>query len=224
MKRQTLTEKTADELLRYIQEHQLKPGDRIATEADLQKDLGVGRNTIREALRLLMSRGIVTVRQGSGTDISEREGVSEDPLGFSMQSDRKKLTEDLLQTRLILEPPIAALAAQNAGRDDVEKLRVIFQEADARILAHGEYAAQDCAFHVQIARCTHNSVMEKLIPVITNGVMTFAENVRETEYEQTLLSHRAIFKAIEEQRPVDAQRAMEFHVLFNANRYRAEDQ
>ena len=55
MKRQTLTEKTADELLRYIQEHQLKPGDRIATEADLQKDLGVGRNTIREALRLLMS-------------------------------------------------------------------------------------------------------------------------------------------------------------------------
>ena len=66
--------------------------------------------------------------------------------------------------------------------------------------------------------------MEKLIPVITNGVMTFAENVRETEYEQTLLSHRAIFKAIEEQRPVDAQRAMEFHVLFNANRYRAEDQ
>ena len=88
MEKQTLGEKTAQMLLEMIQKECFGPGDKLPTEAELVESLGVGRNTVREALRILMSRNIVTIRQGSGTFISEKKGVVDDPLGFSMMEDR----------------------------------------------------------------------------------------------------------------------------------------
>ena len=94
--KQTLAEKTAQNLLEMIQEKGYGAGDKLPTEAELVETLGVGRNTVREALRILMSRNIVTIRQGSGTFISDKNGVADDPLGFFMMDDRRQLTEDLL--------------------------------------------------------------------------------------------------------------------------------
>ena len=111
MEKQTLGEKTAQMLLEMIQKEGFGPGDKLPTEAELVESLGVGRNTVREALRILMSRNIVTIRQGSGTFISEKKGVVDDPLGFSMMEDRRRLTEDLIHVRLMLEPEIAMMAA-----------------------------------------------------------------------------------------------------------------
>lgn len=61
--KQTLGEKTAQNLLEMIQQKEYAPGDKLPTEAELVETLGVGRNTVREALRILMSRNIVTIRQ-----------------------------------------------------------------------------------------------------------------------------------------------------------------
>ena len=116
MEKQTLVEQTTQRLLEMIQREGYGPGDKLPTETELVRRLGVGRNTVREALRSLASRNVVTVRQGAGTFISEKNGVADDPLGFAMMEDPEKLTRDLLQIRVMLEPPIAALAAQNRGR------------------------------------------------------------------------------------------------------------
>ena len=121
----TLAEQAAKELIDLIRQGSYGPGDKLPTEAELSERLGVGRNTVREALRLLVSRNIVTIRQGAGTFISEKQGVADDPFGFSMVEDRKKLNRDLIQVRVMLEPPIAALAAQNAEAGDIEKLEEI---------------------------------------------------------------------------------------------------
>lgn len=75
MEKQTLGEKTAQMLLEMIQKEGFGPGDKLPTEAELVESLGVGRNTVREALRILMSRNIVTIRQGSGTFISEKKAL-----------------------------------------------------------------------------------------------------------------------------------------------------
>ena len=106
MEKQTLGEITAQKLVRMIQERGYVPGDKLPTEMELSEVLGVGRNTVREALRILMSRNIVTIRQGSGTFVSEKNGIPDDPLGFTMMEDTGKLTRDLLQVRVILEPPL----------------------------------------------------------------------------------------------------------------------
>ena len=119
MEKQTLGEKTAEKLLDMIHERGYTAGDKLPTEMELCQLLGAGRNTVREALRILVSRNIVTIRQGAGTFISEKNGIPDDPLGFAMMEDRRKLTRDLLQIRVMLEAPIAALAAQNADEEDI---------------------------------------------------------------------------------------------------------
>ncbi|MCD7909160.1 MAG: FadR family transcriptional regulator [Clostridium sp.] len=219
MEKQTLGEITAQKLVRMIQEKGYVPGDKLPTEMELSEVLGVGRNTVREALRILMSRNIVTIRQGSGTFISEKNGIPDDPLGFSMMEDTGQLTRDLLQVRLILEPPIAALAAQNATKEDLDRLEQVLDQVEALVRERKDYAERDSQFHAQIAACSHNTVMSNLVPVITDGVRVFASAVKETEYDQTLVSHRAIFEAIRDKKAVEAQQAMYFHLMYNQNRY-----
>lgn len=218
----TLAERAAGDLISLIREKHYVPGDRLPTEAELSELLGVGRNTVREAIRILGSRNIITVRQGSGTFISEKQGVADDPFGFSLVENRRKLTRDLIQIRLILEPPIAALAAQNATEEELGALQEILLEIEDLIEKREDYAQKDVAFHEQIANCSHNSVMSNLVPVIGNGVAVFAREVQRTEYKQTLISHRAIYEAIRDRRAVEAQQAMYFHLLYNENRYLEE--
>lgn len=222
MEKLTLAEIASQKLMNMIQEKSYGPGDKLPTEAELSEVLGVGRNTVREALRILMSRNIVTIRQGSGTFISEKNGVADDPLGFFMIEDRRKLTEDLIQVRVMLEPPIAALAAQNASEEDIRSLEEILLELEEVMGRREDYAETDSRFHVRIAQCSGNLVMTNLIPVITGGVEVFAGAVRETEYDQTLLSHRRIYEAIRDRKPVEAQQAMYFHLMYNENRFKEE--
>lgn len=210
-------------MMELIQEGRYVPGDKLPTEVELSELLGAGRNTVREAVRTLASRNIVIVRQGSGTFVSEKLGVADDPFGFYLVKDRRKLTKDLIQIRTILEPPIAALAAQNARPGEIDKLERILLETEALIRQKKDYADKDVEFHAQIAMCTHNDVMSNLVPVISKGVSVFASEVRSPEYRQTMISHRAIFNAIKERKPLDAKQAMYFHLLYNENRYAEEE-
>ena len=75
----TRTEQASEDLIELIRQKNYTPGDKLPTEAELSELLQVGRNTVREALRLLVSRNIVVIRQGSGTFLSEKQGVSDDP-------------------------------------------------------------------------------------------------------------------------------------------------
>lgn len=222
LENKTLAQQAAEKMILHIQETGYVPGDKLPTEAELSRLLGVGRNTVREAVRILVSRNIVTVRQGSGTFLSEKQGIADDPFGFSFVEDRRKLTRDLMQIRVMLEPPIAALAAQNASPEEIAGLEETLKEIEALIAAKEDYSEKDTQFHVQIANCSRNSVVTNLIPVISSGVSVFASEVASAEYKQTLRSHRAIFQAIKEKRPVEAQQAMQFHLLYNENRYAEE--
>lgn len=215
----TRSEQIAEDLMGRIRRGDYTEGERLPTEKELCALLGAGRNTVREALKLLASRNVVVIRQGAGTYLSDKLGVSDDPFGFALVSDRKKLTKDLLQVRVILEPPIAALAAQCAGEQEIQELEGILKEMESVMEKKGDYSELDVKFHTKIAECTGNSVMEHLIPVIGKGVAVFAKEVPETEYEQTMLSHRRIFACIRERRPFEAQEEMRFHLLYNNNRY-----
>lgn len=219
MENHTLTKWAADQLITMIREGGYAPKDKLPTEAELSEKLNVGRNTVREALRLLVSRNIVTIRQGSGIFLSEKQGVADDPFGFSLVSDRRKLIRDLIQVRVMLEPPIAALAAQNAAEEEIQELEQILQNMESLMTKREPYEKLDIEFHIKIAGCSHNGVMSNLVPVISRSIAVFAREVQNTEYEQTLVSHRAIFEAIKHHRPVEAQQAMYFHLLYNENRY-----
>ena len=218
----TLAEQVADGIMNLIQETPYKAGDKLPTEKELCESTGAGRNTVREALKILASRNVLEIRQGAGTFVSEKQGIPDDPLGFSMVNDHVKLTKDLLQVRIMLEPQIAALAAQCAKEHEIKELEEILEEMEAALKKREDYSELDTKFHTKIAQCTHNIVMENLLPVIGKGVAVFAKEVAQTEYDRTWISHRKIFCYIRDHKPFEAEMEMQYHLLYNTSRYEEE--
>ena len=218
----TLAEQVADGIMNLIQETPYKAGDKLPTEKELCESTGAGRNTVREALKILASRNVLEIRQSAGTFVSEKQGIPDDPLGFSMVNDHVKLTKDLLQVRIMLEPQIAALAAQCAKEHEIKELEEILEEMEAAMKKREDYSELDTKFHTKIAQCTHNIVMENLLPVIGKGVAVFAKEVAQTEYDRTWISHRKIFCYIRDHKPFEAEMEMQYHLLYNTSRYEEE--
>ena len=218
----TLAEQVADGIMNLIQETPYKAGDKLPTEKELCESTGAGRNTVREALKILASRNVLEIRQGAGTFVSEKQGIPDDPLGFSMVNDHVKLTKDLLQVRIMLEPQIAALAAQCAKEHEIKELEEILEEMEAAMKKREDYSELDTKFHTKIAQCTHHIVMENLLPVIGIGVAVFAKEVAQTEYDRTWISHRKIFCYIRDHKPFEAEMEMQYHLLYNTSRYEEE--
>ena len=117
-----LSEKVSQDILEYIARNGLQPGDRLPNEYELAGMLQVGRSSVREAVKLLVSRNVLVVRQGAGTFVSQKRGITEDPLGLSLIPDKHRLARDLMEVRILLEPQIAAAAAQNAAAGEIEQL------------------------------------------------------------------------------------------------------
>ena len=107
----SLPQKISEDIIALILEENLQPGDKLPNETILSERLNAGRSSVREAMKLLASRNIVTIRQGSGTYIASSPGMVDDPLGFTFIGNKQKLINDLLEVRFLLEPPIAAMAA-----------------------------------------------------------------------------------------------------------------
>ena len=121
----SLPQKISEDIISLILEENLQPGDKLPNESILSKRLDAGRSSIREAMKLLASRNIVTIRQGSGTYVASSPGMVEDPLGFLFIGDKEKLVHDLLEVRFLLEPSIAAMAATHATDEDIKKITAL---------------------------------------------------------------------------------------------------
>lgn len=214
----TLPEQTADKIIQYIIENNLQVGDKIPNEFELGAILNVGRSTIREAVRILVSRNVLVIRRGAGTYIANNTGVSDDPLGLAFTKDKYKLAKDLFQVRIILEPEIAAMAANMATEKDIEVIRKQCDKVEKMIKNGEDHMIEDVKFHQAIAKCTDNSVIEKLIPIINTSVAVFANITSRQLKEETINTHRAIADAIAEHNPTDAKHAMTMHMLFNKNK------
>ncbi len=213
-----LSSKLSEELLNYIRSENLKPGDRLPNESILAKKMGVGRSSIREAMKLLASRNIVTIRQGSGTYISQTPGMVEDPLGFSFIADKQKLAQDSLEVRFLLEPAIASLAAQNASEEDISLLRRLCQEVEDLVRLGQDHTQKDIEFHTAIALSSKNVVVPRLIPVINSAIPLLIELTGNTLKQETIDTHRALTDAIAAHNAAAAHDAMYLHLVYNRAR------
>ena len=111
LKNKLLAEQVEDQIYHYILDEALEPGAKLPNEFALGEKFRVGRSTIREAVKLLSSKGIVEVRQGSGTYVVTTVKGLSDPLNLRSVQDKNALAFDLVNVRLLLEPGIAEMAA-----------------------------------------------------------------------------------------------------------------
>ena len=158
------TNKLCDLVIQQIQEKislgVFAPGTRIPTEPALMAQLGVGRSTVREAIRVLVSAGLLEVRQGDGTYVLER-ATGHEPLEYRL---RRATAQEIREVRRIIEIEAARLAAKNRTPADIETMRghlAAKKQAQAQNDTHG-YVMADIAFHSAVAAASGNSLLADL--------------------------------------------------------------
>lgn len=140
-------------------------GDRLPTEPELMARLGVGRSTVREAVRALAHVGLVEVRQGAGTFVRARRPVA-GPIEARL---RRGAILEVYEARRALELETARLAAARRDADDLAALRAHLDRRQAADAAgdHAAFVAADVAFHEAVARAAKNGVLLELYQVFT---------------------------------------------------------
>ncbi len=215
MDKRLLGKQLEDELMNYILEEPVEIGRKIPNEFELAEKFGVGRSTVREAVKGLASKGILEVRRGDGTYVISTKTLQDDPLGLSKFEDKFKLALDLFDVRLMLEPEIVSRAAENATEEDLVRLKQLCDETEEMYRQGRDHIPKDIEFHTFLARCSKNQVVETLVPVINTAVMTFANLTQRTLMEETIQTHRSIVDSIIGRDPVGAKCAMVMHLTYN---------
>lgn len=212
---QSLAQQVANKIESLIKEQRYKTGDKLPNEFELATELTVGRGTIREAIKLLAARNVVVIQRGKGTFVSKTPGITEDPLGLSFISDKKRLSSDLMDVRVMIEPEIAKLAAENATSEEVEQMEKICDEIATLIHANENHETKDIELHSTIAKSSKNVVVPSLIPIIQTAISLFINLTNRSLKEETIETHRQIVEAIKNKDGEAAKKAMQRHLGYN---------
>src|SRR5258705_8327283 len=197
-----------------IAEGRLKAGDRLPPERDLAEKFVVSRTSVREALRALESLGLVEIRPGEGTFVRQ---VSIDSLvealALLMVSQREAIGE-LFETRRLLEPSLAALAAERATPEEMQEMERILEEQAREIAAGRTGLAQDAQFHSAIGVAAHNRAITRLAHAIMDLLTQSREESLNTPGRPTRSheDHRRVLAAINRRDAEGARKAMLGHI------------
>ncbi|MGA8113661.1 MAG: FadR/GntR family transcriptional regulator [Actinocatenispora sp.] len=196
----------------------LRPGDRVPREAELAGQLGISRNTLREAVRALTVLGVLDVRQGDGTYVSSLEprqllGV----MGFVVDLLHDRTVLELMQVRRMLEPPATALAASRITDEQLAELGELMSQM-RKAGTSEELVTVDAQFHDAIIQATGNTVLVSVLRGLSGSTVRariWHGIAREGATEQTHAGHEAIYQALASHDPPLAHAAALNHVAFS---------
>lgn len=198
---------------RIVVEKAMAPGEKLPNELELSRQLGVSRTTLRDALRALITQGVLEVRRGKGTFVSGRVGEIDD-FGFGALDDVKARLRDLFELRRIFEPQIARLACRRANDGELAEILARGTAVENCIRAGEDRTEADRAFHAAIVRATHNEFMMRLMPIISQAVGTavVAGEHAEQLSEDTMRDHALLMDFLRKRDESGAEHAMAIHM------------
>mgnify|MGYP003572844104 FL=1 len=210
-----LSEAAIEQIKKLIVSENLEPGSKLPSERDLVEALGVGRSSIREALRILEIMGLVEVLPGKGAFVKALTGDLFLPLSEVLISHKESLQHHF-EARMVLEPAAAALAARRASPQEVARLYKNmgdFKEKLARENLVGLIRA-DIEFHRLVANATENRTIAVLMNTITRHDFDGWKAALRTKNrpEKTVAEHTRIIEAIAEGEEKKARSAMRSHL------------
>lgn len=220
------TERAAEAVAKHIEglifEGSLRPGEALLPERELAERLNVSRPTLRDALKMLESRGLLTSKEGRRMKVAQlgAETIT-DPL-IAMLAKRSEVADDYLEFRDVVESSAAAMAAQRANDVDIERIKACLDRIEQ---AHAsgdatEEAEADADLHMAIYETSHNLVLLQIMRALSGNLRTDVLHNRRRlftiPYVRDLLrdQHIAIAQAIIEKRPDDAQSAAHEHLSY----------
>ena len=211
-----LYEQIVEQIEQHVLTGTLKPGDKLPSEREFSEQFNVSRTVVREAVRALREKGLVDIQPGRGTFITD--GTSEamrNSLGLVFQVGQDQAQTDLVQVRAILEPEIAALAADHATADDIAELQSAIEAMDTLLDDADKFIEADQAFHLALARATHNT----LIPVLLDPIVDLLFEQRKLIFLNTggakrgQYHHKRILETVRQGDAAAAREAMRAHMV-----------
>lgn len=216
-------EQAAEQIKELINEGYFQDGEKLPPEQELSKQLNVSRSSIREALRVLESEGLVEIKRGLGAYLTLARGQRRSLRDVSQWlKQRKESLEQVLQVRECIEGTSAALAAKHASAEALRKIRDLIEEQ----ISHVEIISQtgdenydilsqlDVGFHLAISEASGNDIIHE---IVSHVVPSFSESNKAVLYvskrmDRTIEEHLEILKALEAGDAETAERVMRAHI------------
>lgn len=211
----SVTEKTIQYLKERIVSDETRVGDKIGTEHEICETLSVGRGTVREAFRTLEAQGYLKLKKGCGAYIACKDKNEMEALKSWLLRNRANINE-YIETRDILEPAAAGLAADRATDEQIRELNAIH----AAFVEHASsenfelLARMDERFHDEVVRMSGNSIMEMIEGTLNDGIITFRLQTFKIEHNinNCIIAHGRILDALKSRDAEIARIYMDRHI------------
>ncbi len=207
-----------DQIKELIRAGRLGPGDQLPSERQLSESLGVSRVTVRDALRTLEAVGLVTVRVGaSGGAFITDPGSSHMAEGLTNRLSLRAISPDALtEARSIIERGLLPTVCERATDDDIADLEAICSDAEQALESGSGYdPRRSVAFHVRLARASHNSVMAMMVESMHGPLLESLLVAREVAPDmgaRGTAEHREIVEAVRQRDAARAQAILDEHL------------
>jgi DNA-binding FadR family transcriptional regulator len=211
-----VSEHIARRIRKQISDGVLQPGEKLPAERDMAQRYRTSRVSVREAYRSLEESGLLTIRRGAegGAFITD---VDSAPVmrSLSLMLRLGKTThEEITEARMLIEPPIARLAALRAQPDDIARLESVVADQKSALQHRGDYSPFDLRFHRAVAECARNLPLKVLMDSLSDLTVEVVAGLDlPTRVQHTVCdSHRLILDAIKNRDEAAAYALMAQHV------------
>lgn len=211
--RENISEKIIEHVKEQIINGKLRPGDRLPAEETLARQMGVGRGTIREALRVLAYVGFLE-RRKNGTYVSDRGAKSESEKAIDRAIQQYSGYMEIIELRRIVEPELAALAAARATPKHIAEIGEHYRRMLSEQNRTERFIEDDNRFHRMIFAAAGNRLFQKIMGTVQEVMKdSQAQVIRNSRImPRSLEFHRRLYEAIRKSDPEGARRIMSEHV------------
>jgi GntR family transcriptional regulator, transcriptional repressor for pyruvate dehydrogenase complex len=212
--RTTRSASVFEKLLSLLLSGHWQEGDRIHPERELCQELGVGRASLREALKALELIGMIESRVGDGTFVCQRSMFLSRPLLWAITGDSMTRVDELVESRLVLECEIAAFAASRATAEDLKSIEEHVNRMKMGIGDPDVLLDADLKFHLAIAQAAHNQILFNAVQMIRSLMQQWMLVTLHVPGvgSRALAQHEAILACINTKDIDGARKAMHTHL------------
>lgn len=214
----SLAEQLSEQLMRMIVDGQLKAGDKLPNERELADSAGISRTSVREALRDLELRGLISRKPGRGTVVQPQTRPDLHAQMLGVMDTSQRVLREVMDLRAVIEPPIAERAALRARGGELSALLRPLELAENELRQDKPSTALlvrlDVDFHIAVAKLTHNPMLVRLLDVANEWMAPSRESALQTmkRIETSVAAHRRIYDAIRQHQGNEAHQAMARHI------------
>jgi GntR family transcriptional repressor for pyruvate dehydrogenase complex len=213
--RATLSEQVAKRLATRITAGNWQPGAKLPSEAALCKAFNIGRSSLREALTSLAFIGLIRVRPGGGSYVSEQPSAyfTSSWLKSGLLTSAKALSE-FVEVRLILGTEVAGLCAERVTPEELDEIGLLVEQMRISIHDSEEFSQLDVSFHLAMAIAAKNEVLNQILSSVREQTIDLITKslLLEEGRKNALHGHIKILEAVRQRNPTKAREALRNHL------------